>query len=417
MRRAQRPLGAIIVSVSLLACGHAADPSAERSVPAASSELAALIAAAARLDGAVVAADAARDAAETVDRAGGRWDDPRLALEGGVRTDRGDDAWLGRVDLTQRLPIAGEFGARRHAARSRVARADADAAAARARVAAEVARLATRWSAATARREAARSTLAAAEDAAAAVSARLAAGQAGDADELAARIAAEEAAEDARRAEQAIEAARARLIRRCGLDEQQAPRAPLAIALPPLDRLAVAAAVERHPALRAAAAELAVAQADAGAAQAGRWQDVRAGAFAERDDDETMLGLTVEVPLPVWNRNVAVIAGAQADARGARARHESLRRALAAEAEAAWFAWDAARQRATHHAERLLPAAREGMRLALAAYGAGAAPLAAVLDARRTLARLVAGLVDATEARDLALIDLHAATGGGEALP
>ncbi|MBA3699912.1 MAG: TolC family protein [Planctomycetes bacterium] len=375
-----------------------------------------LIHAAATADAGLRSAEARAVGADAAGRFAQRWDDPRLGLEGGRVSLPGDDEWHGRIDVTQRLPLGGEGAARAASADSQRALARADYVSARLTLAADVRRLVVNLRLALAEQTATRTSLEDASAAFAVVRTRLAAASARQAELLMVQIDRDEADEAAALASQRVVAARAALARRCHVDLTTIGD-PAPLTLSERDQAAVAAAAARHPRLITAEAQVRAAEALAALARSGRWSEVRAGVFGERVGDDTEVGLTLEVPLPTWNRNQGAVGIAMAEADAVRATRAGVRQQVESEAEAAWFAWDAARRRAHHHNERLLPLAGEVLQLALADYAAGRGDLTSVVAARRTRSRLALAAAEAAAQRDHALIIVHTAAPVAEDLP
>ena len=90
------------------------------------------------------------------------------------------------------------------------------------------------------------------------------------------------------------------------------PEAPDAAAL----RAAAAQAVSRRPDRQLAALQIDKSQAEQRLAKAERWEDIGIGANLVREREEgmyeTMVGIGVAIPLPLWNRNQGRIAETQA---------------------------------------------------------------------------------------------------------
>jgi outer membrane protein, heavy metal efflux system len=379
--------------------------------------IAALIEAAIQADVGLRASEIRLRAASVAGALARRWDDPVIGLEGGrSQRDADGSAWRGRIEVMQRLPLGGEHRARAADAASQHALADAERLAARAALRAEVRLLVLDLRLCQAQAAGARTALADAATALAQVSERLAAGTARQTDLLLAQLDRDEAeAETALTGQQTL-AARAALARRCALPaEQLADIAPVALEERDLD--AVLTAVARHPRLLAADARARAAVAQAALVRSERWRDVRAGVFGERDGDENAFGVMLEVPLPAWNRGRAGLATAVGAADVAQAERAAAARQVAAEAEATWFAWTGARQRAQHHRERLLPAAGAALTLALIDYGAGRGDLASVLAALRARTRLTGETIVAEAERDRLLIAIHTIAPIAEEVP
>jgi cobalt-zinc-cadmium efflux system outer membrane protein len=98
--------------------------------------------------------------------------------------------------------------------------------------------------------------------------------------------------------------------------------------------------------------------------------------------------LGLQLPLPLWNRNVAGIAEARAALASAEFDVERAARALAAEREAAAAELDAALVEVEALVSQGLPAAVSAARLAAQGYDAGRIPLLERLVAERDLTEL-----------------------------
>lgn len=407
-RRRSRNGLCVVVLCSAIAAGAAEPVTPPPAVLPPLTTIAELVQAAAAADANLRARAIRARAAEAAGRLATRWDDPVLALEGGRVLRHGtDDDWHGRVEVTQRVPPSGEAGARTLTADSLRVVAEAERSAALAGLTGEVHRLVVDLRLALAQDAAARATLSDAATALAHVATRLAAGSARDSDLLGVQLDQAEAEAALALAEHQVTAARAALARRCvvPVDKIGDPPAPT---LRERERERVIAASATHPRLRQADAAVRSAEAQAALARSGRWSGLRAGVFGEREGDDSEVGLLLELPLPTWNGNEATIVAAAAEAEAARAARDHLERQLAAEAEAAWAVWDAARLRAEHHRTRLLPAATRALDVVLADYAAGRGDLIGVLAALRTRTRLAGESAIADAERDRALIVLHA---------
>jgi outer membrane protein TolC len=213
------------------------------------------------------------------------------------------------------------------------------------------------------------------------------AGRGSQVDVFAARTQLEQIHDRASAAEQQIAAATARLSRWIGAaaDRPLAER-PATDAAPPAEALADDR-VERHPQLAVLAGQEAMAQADADLARANRRPDWSWElTYSQRGSSySNMISLNVSVPVP-WNRSHLQdreLAARLAQRDQAQAEREDARRALAAEAQAAWRQWSIQRARLARYDASLTPLAERRTEAALAAYRAAAAPLATVLEARR----------------------------------
>ena len=105
-----------------------------------------------------------------------------------------------------------------------------------------------------------------------------------------------------------------------------------------------------------------------------------------QQDNTLMAGLSI--PLKIRDRNQAGIARAEADQKEAEALLEVARSHTIAEVDAAYEAFQTARQQVQTFRNELLNQADESRTIALAAYEEGATPLLAVLEAQRTRAEV-----------------------------
>jgi len=103
-------------------------------------------------------------------------------------------------------------------------------------------------------------------------------------------------------------------------------------------------------------------------------------------DDTLMFG--VNIPLKVRDRNQAGIARAQADEKAAAALLEVAKSHTVEEVNAAYAAFQTAREQVQTFRDELLNQADESRTIALAAYQEGATPLLSVLEAQRTRAEV-----------------------------
>jgi outer membrane protein TolC len=146
------------------------------------------------------------------------------------------------------------------------------------------------------------------------------------------------------------------------------------------------------------------------------WPDVEAGVGYERpeSDDPTdhVLGPTLAVELPLFDRNEAQIARAEAELAALHLGREALLAELGQAVLAAADGVDLAADGARFLREELLPEAERAAELARAAWAAGDATLLALLDAERTLLRARATAVDAGLDAALARVALERALGG-----
>ena len=214
------------------------------------------------------------------------------------------------------------------------------------------------------------------------------AGRGTQADVFAARTQLEQIRDRASGAEQQIAAATAQLSRWIGTDAERPLAGRPALDAAPLQEDLLDRQVDRHPQLAMLAGQEAVAQADADLARANRRPDWSWElTYGQRGSSySNMVSLNVSVPVP-WNRSHLQdreLAARLAQREQAQAEREDARRALVAEAQAAWRRWKIGRLRLAHYDNSLIPLAEQRTAAALAAYRGATAPLSSVLEARRS---------------------------------
>ncbi len=127
--------------------------------------------------------------------------------------------------------------------------------------------------------------------------------------------------------------------------------------------------------------------------------------------EDTILGPTLGVELPVFNQNQGGIARAQFEYEQSRKLLENLQvqvdqevRLASARARTAW-------DNAAFYRDQVLPLRETSLELARAAYQAGRTPLFNVLEAQRALLTARAGYAESLQASAAALVELEKATG------
>lgn len=356
----------------------------------------------------LTASAAQSDRIAALARQAGRWDDPEVEVEAG-RLQTSDGEERGRIAINQRVPI---FGSK---ARARDAAAALGPVAAAERrnidltvvrdvrlVAASLATTSRRLRLAEASVELSRRVLKLVES-------QLGANQAQEMDRVRAQVDVAEAEAAVERAQQDQAAALASLSRLVGVTLPEATTLVQEPVPAKVDLPTALTAAGQHPSIARATALAAAAEAEHAGARAEGRPDITVGVFGERDDDVTELGVAAGVTVPLWNGNRNGIEAAAAAVRVARAELAEQRRIVLAEAEQAWRAHEQAVRSERTVRERLLPASEQSLKLAETAYGAGGGDLAAVLDARRTLARLSMEAEDAVAAVVTSRIDLDRA--------
>ncbi len=175
-----------------------------------------------------------------------------------------------------------------------------------------------------------------------------------------------------------------------GLDAR-ALDAPRAISAEPL---------QRRPDLARARLEADRAQAEMRLARAEAWEDWTLGAgyetdrqvFDEPESDpigvkkDSFVGLSVRVPLPIWNRNQGRIAEAQGLERRARSRLAALERAVEAEVQTARLRVEELTRVAEQYDAALLPRSRRTVGLLQKGYRQGLVPITALVQGQQQLA-------------------------------
>jgi len=177
------------------------------------------------------------------------------------------------------------------------------------------------------------------------------------------------------------------------------------------DTTSLAQATERHPQLRALAEAAAAAGAMVNAERASRMPDLTVGVFADREAEKDTYGVTLGFELPLWNRNDAGIASAEAAQAQARANARSERLRLIRDLVEALGAAQTAQGEVVALTELAVPVADEAINLRTTAFKAGEASLSDLLEARRAANAVRAELRDARRRAALAVVDLGMAVG------
>jgi cobalt-zinc-cadmium efflux system outer membrane protein len=161
------------------------------------------------------------------------------------------------------------------------------------------------------------------------------------------------------------------------------------------------------------------ARTEAELARARRWQDMSAGFFASREQQDTapahtertgFVGFRLSIPLPLWNRNQGEIAEKAAGAERARLEKEALAARISGEADTARREMEASAALLNETRGQLLPLVIEQTSRLEKAYEAGQADLLTLLRARDQRLELEAGALDAARDFHLARIRYESAT-------
>jgi cobalt-zinc-cadmium efflux system outer membrane protein len=127
----------------------------------------------------------------------------------------------------------------------------------------------------------------------------------------------------------------------------------------------------------------------------------------ERQPDLTFWRLGVNVPLPFWDRRRGQIADSQAAIRQSSAIRNQRQLELTSALESAYESYQLADQQANSLQAGSLHEAESAVDAAMAAYRFGERGIVEVLDAQRVLQSVRGDLLDATFARQSALVDLE----------
>lgn len=154
-----------------------------------------------------------------------------------------------------------------------------------------------------------------------------------------------------------------------------------------IDARALSAALERHPRLQAAQADVDMIEAERREAEAGKRPDWGVELAYQRRGraygDMVSVQVSIDLPVLPGARQDPQIAARAADRRAAQAEHERLRRELAEALEADLADLHRLDRTLVRYETQWLPLADDKVELALAAYRAGTGTLADLLAARR----------------------------------
>ncbi|MBN8524676.1 MAG: TolC family protein [Planctomycetes bacterium] len=357
---------------------------------------------------------AARAAATAQLQAAGAWANPEFNLSMGRTSPRVSDLERDLPyggSLSQRLTWWGARQDRIEAGHARLGVAEAEGRVALLTLRAEVRRAAIAYATALEAAEQAAEEAAIASELAATTGKRLAAGEVDRS--LAARVRLEAATATLQRDARRREAATALSVLRTWCD----PRLPEglviadALTIPACDPQTVAEAASQHPQLQAIAQAMAAAESTIAAERQARIPDLTIGVFADREAEKDTYGMTVGVEIPLWDRNQAGIAQAEAEHAQARAAMRSEEQRLRRDLAEALGAIQTAQGEARALADDAIPVAEETIRLRTAAFASGDASLADLLESRRAVHQIRTELRDARRRAALAAVDLSVVIG------
>ncbi|MCA1962431.1 MAG: TolC family protein [Prosthecobacter sp.] len=161
------------------------------------------------------------------------------------------------------------------------------------------------------------------------------------------------------------------------------------------------------------------ARTEADLAKAKRWQDVSAGFFAAREQQDVtprhtertgFVGFRISIPLPLWNRNQGEVAEKAASAERARLEQEALAAHIRSEAATAHQEMEANAALLRETRDEFLPLVMEQTAKLEKAYAAGQADLLTLLRAHDQRLELESGALDAARDFHLARIRYETAT-------
>lgn len=212
-------------------------------------------------------------------------------------------------------------------------------------------------------------------------------GRGSQADVFAARSAVAQIDDRLTQAERQVASAVTRLARWTGDTVARPLGPPPDIEAAPLDPDHLDDLLARHPDLALLARQEDVARADADVARSNRKADWSAELmYSQRGPGyANMLSINLSIPLQ-WdqkNRQDRHLAARLLLADQLHDQREEVTRERTADVRSMWLEWGSGCERLARYDRTLIPLAQERTRAALAAYRGGAAPLSAVLDARR----------------------------------
>jgi cobalt-zinc-cadmium efflux system outer membrane protein len=172
---------------------------------------------------------------------------------------------------------------------------------------------------------------------------------------------------------------------------------------------AAVGAISRRPDRQLAALQIDKSQAEQRLAKVERWEDIGIGAGVTREREEgmydTMVGLTVSVPLPLWNRNQGRVAETQAAQQRATAGVEALDLAIATEIREAQARVTGLAGVLTRTRGPAIELARQTTRLNEETYAAGTGSFLTVFESRKQRLAIEQAAIDTEEQLATAITD------------
>jgi outer membrane protein, heavy metal efflux system len=171
----------------------------------------------------------------------------------------------------------------------------------------------------------------------------------------------------------------------------------------------------RNPELASARARVSQATESTSAATWGAWPDLKATYYDLREIDKTAQGAKLEIAVPLWNANRPQASRRRAEESIARADLKQQEITLGNELDRAFREFRLSAEQADIFSERLLPAAREGLRLAQLSYEEGETSFLDLMEAQRTYREAASELVALRRDAARSLATIHRMTGGADA--
>lgn len=208
----------------------------------------------------------------------------------------------------------------------------------------------------------------------------------------------------------------------------RAPSAPLDVGgpLPRIDTLPDLQALQRRalqqrPDFKSGLLGVDRAAAEKALAHAQRWQDWTVGVELAQEKQVVLgappqgsdraIGVSVSIPLPLYNTSQGLIAEASANGAQAQARVEALRVGIASEVASAHAEATRLKSMLAQFGSTTLPTAQRSVRIARQGYDMGLIPVFEVVQAQRQLADLNKTYLTTLDQFMQALVRLHAAAG------
>lgn len=169
---------------------------------------------------------------------------------------------------------------------------------------------------------------------------------------------------------------------------------------------------DRNPDLRSARSD---ALRTSEALRAARWSvvpNLTASYYDNREIDKTSQGVTLGFRIPLWNAGRSEVARSRGEQSLARAKASREAIELGSDLDRAYRGFTLASGQARTFFERLLPAARESLRLSRLGYEEGETAFMELLDAQRTFREVASESIVARRDAALALAEIRRLTGG-----